>query len=129
MLPPPPLPPPPTHTYMYSKSTYRSIPSKYMYPWALKHNLQFWPAWVLTWDHNRILRSCRSCYSGPLKYGTLVLAWDTAAIRTVRGTVQSRDLYYALFHNIIHAHTCTHTCRTIHQWVKLFRCFSRMRWQ
>ena len=49
---------------------YRSVPGKC--PWALKHNSQFWPAWVLTRDQNSI-RLYRNCYIYPLKWGTWAL--------------------------------------------------------
>jgi hypothetical protein len=48
----------------------RSVPGKR--PWALKHDLQFWPAWALTRDQNPI-RLYRCCYSDPLKCGTWAL--------------------------------------------------------
>ena len=46
---------------------YCSVPSKH--PWALKHNLQFQPAWALTWDINCI-HLYGSCYTDPVKFGT-----------------------------------------------------------
>ena len=86
----------PTTTHMYTiKSAasnkiksilviYRSVLGKR--PWALKHNLHFWPAWALTRDINSICLY-GSCNSDPLKFGTWaltrewVLARDTTVIR------------------------------------------------
>ena len=58
--------------------TYRSVPGKR--PWALKHNLRFWPAWVLTWDINSICLY-GSCNSDPLKFGTWALTREWALAR------------------------------------------------
>ena len=65
-------------------NTVRSVPGKH--PRVLKHKLQFWPAWVLTWDQNSI-HLYRSCYTGPLKYHGMYmgLAQDT----------------------VVHVHACT----------------------
>ena len=49
---------------------YHSVPGKCL--WALKHNLRFWPTWVLTRDQNSI-NLYRSCHIDPLK-------WDTWAL-------------------------------------------------
>ena len=57
---------------------YRSVPGKC--PWALKHNLQFWPAWALTRDINSICLY-GSCNSDPLKFGTWALTREWALAR------------------------------------------------
>ena len=56
--------------WLFRRIVYHSVPGKRS--WALKHNLQFWPAWVLTRDQN-FIRLYRSCYSGPLKCSTWAL--------------------------------------------------------
>ena len=43
---------------------YLSVPGKR--PWALKHNLRFWPAWALTRDINSVCLY-GSCNSDPLE--------------------------------------------------------------
>ena len=42
-----------------------------------KHDLLFWPTWVLSWDVNSIIFIVyRSCYIDPFKFGTWALAWE-----------------------------------------------------
>ena len=65
----------------YNGYTYRSVPGRH--PWALKHNSQFWPTWVLTQDQNPICLY-RSCYSGPLKCGTWALPGSGCLPGTLR---------------------------------------------
>lgn len=61
---------------MYSTTKFKVSRDAYIYyhckhPWALKHNLGFWPAWAFTRDINYIyLIVCGSCYIDPLKCGT-----------------------------------------------------------
>ena len=74
-----------THTdstpiFSIQASVYHSVPGKH--PWALKHSLQFWPAWALTQDTSSIY-ICIEAVIDPLKRALTqewALARDTMVI-------------------------------------------------
>ena len=75
---------------------YHNVPGKC--PWALQHNLRFWPARALTRDKNFICLY-RSCYIEPLKWGTWALTQEWAF---------ARNVHYSIMVNSVC--TCAHVC-------------------
>ena len=78
------------HTLFQATCTYRSVLSKH--PWTLKHNSLFWPAWAPARDQNPI-HLYRSCYSGPLKYGTWALTQELALAQDTTVYVHALYMY------------------------------------
>ena len=52
---------------------YRSAPGKP--PWALKHNLRFWPTWALTWDYSIVYVCTHRSYYSRVRVTTVEWEW------------------------------------------------------